>query len=149
MADPLHAEDLPLGELISLGRHTVTEDEIIAFASQWDPLPFHLDPTAAEETIFGGLIASGIHTLGILQRLTVTGAYCHWDMIAGRSLRNIELPRPVRPGMTLDGALTIDSVGEARRGRCLVKHRSELRHEGEVVLSVDVEAYFGSRHRPS
>ena len=58
----LYFEDFEPGEVYELGTRTVTESEIVAFARQWDPQPFHIDPEAAKESVFGGLIASGWHT---------------------------------------------------------------------------------------
>ena len=52
-------EDFEPGQLLELGSHTVSEDEIVEFARRWDPQPFHVDPEAAKESVFGGLIASG------------------------------------------------------------------------------------------
>ena len=58
----LHFEDFEPGQVYELGTRAVTESEIVAFAREWDPQPFHIDPEAAKESVFGGLIASGWHT---------------------------------------------------------------------------------------
>ncbi|MDH4174634.1 MAG: MaoC/PaaZ C-terminal domain-containing protein, partial [Betaproteobacteria bacterium] len=65
----LYWEDFKVGETVEMGRHTFTEEEIIAFARQFDPQPFHVDPQAAARSAFGGLIASGWHTCAICMRL--------------------------------------------------------------------------------
>ena len=64
-------EDLQVGEIIPLGRHTFTVEEIKAFAHRFDPQAFHIDEKAAEESHFGALVASGWHTASIWMRLTV------------------------------------------------------------------------------
>ncbi|MCC9069695.1 MaoC/PaaZ C-terminal domain-containing protein [Arthrobacter cryoconiti] len=69
----LAAEHLPVGQSVDLGSHSVSEAEIIRFASEWDSQYFHTDPETAHESHFGGLIASGLHTLSIFQRLSVLG----------------------------------------------------------------------------
>ncbi len=63
----VYAEDLGIGQRFDLGSHTVTEAELVDFATHWDPQWFHIDRAAAQDGQFGGLIASGIHTLAILQ----------------------------------------------------------------------------------
>ena len=67
----LYFEDFEAGQVYELGSRTVTEDEIVAFASQWDPQPLHADPVAARSSVFGGLIASGWHTGAMWMRLYV------------------------------------------------------------------------------
>ena len=62
-------EDFQVGERIELGSRTVTEEEIIAFARQYDPQPFHISPERAKDSFYGGLIASGWHTVSLLMRL--------------------------------------------------------------------------------
>ena len=62
-------EDFQVGERIELGSVTVTEEEIIAFARQYDPQPFHISPEQAKHSFYGGLIASGWHTVSVLTRL--------------------------------------------------------------------------------
>ena len=64
-------EDFEPGHVYELGSHTVTEEEIVDFARRFDPQPFHLDPEAARESVFGGLIASGWHTGAMWMRLYV------------------------------------------------------------------------------
>ena len=72
MADTmLYWEDFPVGDTMEMGSHTFTEEEIIAFARQFDPQPFHIYPEAAKNSFFKGLIASGWHTCAIAMRLMV------------------------------------------------------------------------------
>ena len=66
-------EDFEPGQDIDLGLCTVTEDEIVAFARDYDPQPFHVDRDAAAHSIYGGVIASGWHTCGMMMRLVVDG----------------------------------------------------------------------------
>src|SRR5262245_12368793 len=70
-ASPMrYFEDIRVGDKDTLGSHAVTANEIVAFATKYDPQPFHTDPEAARATIFGGLIASGWHTCAIMMRLS-------------------------------------------------------------------------------
>lgn len=143
---PLCAEDLVVGQVIDLGSYVTTSEEIIAFATQWDPQPFHTDPVAAASGYFGGVIASGVHTLSIFQRLSVLGAYRHWDIVAGRAIRNFELLRPVRPGNELHGTLTVAGITYNRPDRALVLKQGQLTIDGVVAMTVEVDAYVRRRH---
>ncbi|MBB0992410.1 hypothetical protein G6009_13545 [Dietzia sp. SLG510A3-30A2] len=75
-----YADDLEPGQLIPLGSYTITEEEIVTYARQWDPVFIHTDPTAAATTPLGGVIASGLHTLAIYQRLAVPA---FWSRFTG------------------------------------------------------------------
>src|SRR5260370_25664267 len=65
----LYLDDLHVGQRFASGTHVVDEGQIIAFARQFDPQPFHLDDKAARATLFGGLAASGWHTAAVTMRL--------------------------------------------------------------------------------
>ncbi|GAA4479550.1 MaoC family dehydratase [Rhodococcus olei] len=149
MSDVKYAEDLTVGELIELGSHTVTESELVEFAGRWDPQDFHVDRAAAEQGWFGGLIASGVHSMAVLQRLSVLGVYRHLSVIGGRGLRDVRFRRPVRPGDTLTGTMRIDEVVLDDRGRGLVTSTGQLLgSDGAVVFSVVTEAYVRRRPTP-
>ena len=142
----LYAEDLPVGRTFDLGSYSVTGEKIKAFASDWDPLPFHTDEEAAAASPFGGLVASGAHTLAICVRLASDAVISRVAVIAGRGIDEARFLRPVRPGMTLEGTMTIieqDLEGPAR-GRIVL--RNELRdQEGEPVMSMDGEVLIRRR----
>lgn len=142
-----YADDLTVGEVVELGSHTVSEAELLDFATSWDPQDFHVDEAVAVHGYFGGLIASGVHTMAVFQRLSVLGAYRHWSVIGGRGLRDVRFLRPVRPGDTLTGTVTIDEIELDDRGRGLVTTSGELLDaEGRAVFRLLSEAYL--RRRP-
>lgn len=145
----LGSEDLPIDEVIHLGSHTVSEEEIIRFANDWDPQYFHTDPVAAQSSDFGGLIASGIHTLGIAQRLSVQAFFSRYDVIAGRSLNSVRFLRPVRAGTVLSGQIVVTSVEPHGPGRARFISRSTLL-EGDdpPVLTMEIDSLIRS-HRDS
>jgi acyl dehydratase len=135
-----YAEDLIVGSYMDLGTWDVTLDEIVAFARQWDPLPMHVDEDAAAKGPFGEIIASGIHTIAIMQRLNVEGFLGKVAVVAGRSLSNLRLPAPVRPGSRLSGRQTIDAVTPRSSGRALVTTTMTLVDQcGTLVLSMTGE----------
>jgi acyl dehydratase len=75
-------EDFKVGDQAELGRHTFTEQDIVAFGRQFDPQPFHTDKVAAQESSFGGLIASGWHTCAVGMRLMVERLVKHrWEAV--------------------------------------------------------------------
>jgi len=143
----LRAEDLRVGEELDLGEYLVTEQEILDFAGQWDPQPLHIDEDFAASGYFGGIIASGVHTLGVFQRLAVLGAYRQWDLIAGRAIRDIQLLRPVRPGTVLRGSLTVQQVSLTHPDRALVTKLGQLTEDGATTMTVELDAYV--RRHPS
>ncbi len=135
------AEDLEIGQVIPLGSYSVTEEEIVEFATQWDPQWFHVDKEAAESGVFGGLIASGLHTLSICQKLVVASLYDQWNVIAGKTMRDVSFLRPLRPGDTLSGKVTVDNVVFDNRARGLVTITAKLVDaDGNRVLDVVTDA---------
>lgn len=144
----VHAEDLEPGLVLDLGSHPVTEDEIIDFASQWDPHYFHVDSVRAEkESRYGGLIASGLHTLSIYQRLWVLGRNHEWNVIAGAGIDRVRLLRPVRPGDVLTArseVLEVRLEPERQRGYVVLDGRVANQH-GKPVLELELGAYVAMR----
>lgn len=139
--DRLRAEDLTIGELIALGSRTVTREEIVAFATQWDPQPFHIDPDFARGTTFGDVIGSGLHTLAVFQRLAVLNLYRRWAVVAGRALRSVQLTAPLRPDTTVRATVRVDSVTPRSADRSLVRKTGKVLHEDVILLTVEVESY--------
>lgn len=143
------AEHLSVGTTVNLGYHPVSEEEIIRFASEWDNQYFHTDPTAALESYFGGLIASGLHTLSIFQRLAVRGFFEHYDVIAGKEIRRLRFLHPVRAGDVLTGSVHIDSVTHDGQGRASVVTTGSLWNQDDVpVLGLQMEALITSGRIP-
>ncbi|MGR9089943.1 MAG: MaoC family dehydratase [Gammaproteobacteria bacterium] len=98
----LYFEDIEVGAKASFGAYEVTREEVIAFAQQYDPQPFHLDDDAAAKTHFGRLSASGWHTCAMTMRMLVDNM--HGEERAGLGspgVDEIRWRRPVYPGDTL------------------------------------------------
>ena len=94
-------EDFAAGQTRDMGTITPTREEIITFASQFDPQPFHLDEEAAKASVFGGLCASGWHTCAMAMRLMVTNFLHETASLGSPGLESLKWPRPVFPGDTL------------------------------------------------
>src|SRR3984885_15881077 len=135
MRDILYLEDLKPGQRFKTGSHPLTEDEIKAFARDYDPQPFHTDPEAARHSFFGGLAASGWHTAAISMRLQVdSGPQLAGGMIGAKV--ELSWPRPTRPGDVLHVESEILAVTASRskpdRGFATLKSQT-LNQRGEVV----------------
>ena len=94
-------EDIEVGEVEEFGEYRVTEEEILEFAEQYDPQPFHTDPEAAEESPFGGLVASGWHTAAMTMRMLVDNMPEERASAGAVGVDELRWRRPVRPGETL------------------------------------------------
>ncbi|WP_341915102.1 MaoC family dehydratase [Ferrovibrio terrae] len=99
-------EDIEIGAVRDFGSRTFTEEAIIAFARQFDPQPFHIDPEAARKTAFGGLIASGWHTAAVVMRLLVDSAIDLEASLGSPGFDDLAWLKPVRPGDTIRGRMT-------------------------------------------
>ncbi len=128
MSDTLYWEDFRPGETVEIGRHTFGAEEIIAFARQFDPQPFHTDPEAARHTFFGGLVASGWHTCAVGMRLMVEHYIGRAASLGSPGVENIRWLAPVRPGDTLAYRRVILETrpSASRPGMGLVRSRSRL-----------------------
>lgn len=131
-------EDYTIGAKYVCGSFTVTEAEIIAFASQYDPQMMHVDRDLSAKGPFGQVIASGWHTIGLTMRLFVENFLPH-NGLAAPGIDELRWPRPVRPGDTLTVHATVQ---EARRSRSkpdrgLVHTLLEvLNQNGDVVMTL-------------
>ena len=111
----LYFEDLEVGMAAEAGSRTVTKEGIIEFAEQWDPQPFHVDEEAAEESIFGGLVASGLHTLSSCNVLATDAIFGDLAVLGGRGIDELRFHEPVRPGDTLRVRAEVVSTADAKR----------------------------------
>ena len=144
----LFFEDLEAGQVVDLGSHAVSEEEILAFARQWDPQPFHVDPEAAKGSVFGGLIASGWHTGALWMRLYVDSILDGAASMGSPGIEELRWLAPVRPGDTLTGSLTVleTTPSERRPDRGTVRIRGEMTNQdGVVVMSMTSRGHFGRR----
>ena len=141
-------EDFQPGEAMTLGSHALTEAEIIAFAKEYDPQVFHVDPEAARRSSFGGLVASGWHSCGIFMRLLVDGLLKETSALASPGVDEIRWLKPVRPGDILEARLTVLEATPSRSkpDRGLVKHACQLSNQrGDIVMTMRTLALFGRR----
>ncbi|MBI5163646.1 MAG: MaoC family dehydratase [Magnetospirillum sp.] len=110
----LTLDAIAAGQVFGSATYTVTAEDIVAFARQWDPQPFHLDDAAAKGTFFDGLAASGWHTGAITMRLLVTGEFQPAGGLIGAGIEGLKWFRPVRPGDVLSLRTEVLDVREMR-----------------------------------
>jgi acyl dehydratase len=144
-------DDYLPGVTYDCGSVSVSEAEIISFAIQFDPQPFHVDPAAAARGPFGGLIASGWHTAALVMRQLVDHYLSAEASLGSPGLDEIRWPDPVRPGDTLRVRAT---VLEARRSqskpdRGIMKTGIEaVNQDGRTVMRATATNFLRARPDP-
>jgi acyl dehydratase len=131
----LYLDDLSVGDRFTSGEHALDAAQIVAFAAQFDPQPFHTDPDAAEATFFRGLAASGWHTAAITMKLLVESGLPLVDGVVG-SGGELQWPQPTRPDDVLHVEAEILEIVPSRSkpGRAMVQARCETKNQrGEVL----------------
>jgi acyl dehydratase len=152
-------EDLKVGARTVLGRHTFSAEEIKAFAQKFDPQPFHLDEAAAARSLFGGLIASGWHSVAIWMRLNIdhqqradAARRARGEPVAELGLspgfRELKWLKPVRVGDTITYASEVVATraSASRPGWGLITIRNTGTNQtGELVLTFESTAFLQRR----
>jgi acyl dehydratase len=138
-------EDLEIGRKVTLREYVVDESEVIAFATQWDPQPFHVDKREAEESVYKGLTACGCHIMAIRTWLLHHGQEGVSDtqrdklaIIGALGWDELRFPNPVRPGDRL--SLTRECIekreSRTKPDRGIVQQLMTLRNQNEEVVLV-------------
>jgi acyl dehydratase len=128
-----------VGSVFEFGSLPITEQMIIEFASKYDAQPFHVDPQAAKQSPYGGLIASGWMTGSLLMSQLVEHYYSPQSSLGSPGLDELRWPAPVLPGDTLTiRATVLDArVSQSKPDRGLVRSQFEvLNQDGVTVMSV-------------
>lgn len=146
----LYLEDLHVGDRFGSDSLEVTEEETIAFARDFDPQPFHLDPRAAEQSVFKELVASGWHTAAMSMKLFVTGKLKLAGGSVGLGVDELRWPRPVKPGDTLRLETEILDVrpSKSKPDRGIIRIRNVTTNQDGLVVQTFVASVL-VRRRPS
>ncbi|MFX1803031.1 MaoC family dehydratase [Paraburkholderia sp. A1RO-5] len=142
-------EDLEVGKAYEVGSHTFGREEIVQFAQQFDPQPFHLSEAAGEASHFGGLVASGWHTCSVMMGLLVRNFLEGSTSMGSPGIDEIRWIKPVRVGdtITLTNNIVSKRVSQSKPDRGIVETRWEGRNQhGEIVVTVSSEGLFGLAH---
>ena len=141
-------EDFKVGDRFTSGGMTVTETDIIAFARQWDPQPFHVDAEFASRSTFGGLIASGLHTMAVTLRLWLDQGVLRACSLGSPGLGEVQFVRPVRPGdmlRVLTDIVELRPCG-SRSDRGIARIRQvTINQHGEQVMEQETTVFLKKR----
>jgi acyl dehydratase len=133
--DGLYLEDLQVGQRFTSGTYCMEENRMKEFAAAFDPQPFHLDETAGQASLFGGLVASGWHTAAVAMRLLATGGLPIATGLIGFG-GEIAWPQPTRPGdvLQMESEIVAITPSRSKPQQGVVTVRSRMRNQrGEVV----------------
>ena len=144
-------EDFPVGLVREFGGMTLTKEDIVRFAKQYDPQPFHVDEEAARQTVFEGLVASGWQTCSVAMRM-MCDAYLLESASAGSpGVESIRWTAPVRPGDTLRLRLTVleARILKSKPHIGLVRNKWEMfNQQNEQVMHMEGYGMFLRRDHP-
>ena len=144
-------EDFIVGATLPLGSRHVTRAEIIAFAAEFDPQPFHLDEHAGGETLLGGLIASGWHVSALFMNMLCAGFLLESSSMGSPGIDTLKWRRPVRAGDTLTGQSIVLEArpSKSRPAMGIVKFRHEVANQaGAIVMWLENPILFARREAP-
>lgn len=134
-------EDYVEGDVHNFGGVEVELDEIVSFAKRFDPQPIHTDPIAAQLKPFGGIIASGWHTVGLMMRLYVEHYLSDVASLVSPGIDELRWHKPVRPGDRLSVQVTIlkTAVSKSKPDRGAVTSSVQVFNQShELVMSLTV-----------
>ncbi|MED5579104.1 MAG: MaoC family dehydratase [Nitrospinota bacterium] len=132
-------EDFEVGQTFTAGGIELTQDEIMEFARNYDPQPFHVDIDYAEKFQYGGIIASGFHTMAVTMRLFVDTGFLGTSSLGSPGIESIKWPNPVRPGdvLSLSVSLVSKRVSKSDPSRgVMILDYTTTNQEEEVKLKM-------------
>jgi len=143
-------EDFPTGHVSEFGGMTVLKEDIIRFAREFDPQPFHLDEEAAKASLFGGLCASGWHTCSMAMRMMCDAYLLESSSLGSPGLENIRWLKPVFAGDTVHVRLTVLEARplESKPHVGLVRSRWQMINQNNEEV-MQMEGYGMFRRRPT
>jgi len=139
-------DELSLGQRFVFGEFALTEAEIIAYAEKFDPQPFHTDPVAAKSApLFGGLVASGLHSMGACFGL-ILGSGIFREVSLGGSEITTRWPAPLRPDEAVGVESIVHSLKPSRSrpelGVAVFRHIGTRRADGVMVIEMTATHFF-------
>ncbi len=152
MTPTLYLDDFKTGEVREFGRYVVSREEIIDFATRYDPQPFHVDEVAAKSSPYEGLIASGWMTCAIAMRMVCDGYLLQTASLGSPGVDQIRWLQPVRPGDVLRMRVTVREVKPSRSkpDRGIAHTGWELLNQrDETVLTSEGMGMFRRRPAPA
>ena len=149
MQPEIYWEDFKVGDTELMGEKRVDKDEVIAFATAYDPQPFHVDEEAARKSFFGGLIASGWHTCGMVMRMMCDSYLNQSASLGSPGVDNVRWLKPVRPGDTIRATRQVleTRASSSKPDIGIVKSRWDVHNQnGELVMTMEGIGMFRRRN---
>lgn len=142
-------EDFEIGELRCVGSYRVSREEIVEFASRFDPQPFHVDEQAAQDSIFGGLTGSSTRTFALMSLIHHRSQGEAIALVANLGAEELRFPSPLRPDdeITLTSECVDTRASESRPALGIVTTRSRLTNQRDEVV-MDMRTIFMVKRRP-
>lgn len=140
-----HFEDFSVGEALPLPARQVGRAEMIAFAAEFDPQPFHLDERSPATDLSGGLFASGWHVCALLMRMLCDAYLVDSACLGSPGIDSLKWRRPVRPGDRISGTSTVVELrtSRSRPEVGIVRFRHEVVNQaGEIVAVMENPIFF-------
>lgn len=144
-------EDFSVGMAVEIPGPTLTRESILEFARRYDPQPFHVDEEAAKQSPYGGLIASGWHTVSLAMRMICDAYLLEAASLGSPGVNQVRWLKPVRPGDTIRMRMSVleAKVSTSKPDRGTVLHRWDvLNQNGETVMTMEGYGMF-RRRRPA
>jgi acyl dehydratase len=142
-------EDFKVGQSEPIGTHKLDAQEMVTFAKAFDPQPFHVDEQAAQRSMYGGLIASGWHTVALVMRMMVDSYLGRSASLGSPGVEHVRWLKPVRPGDTIRATRTVIETrpSASRPEMGLVKTRWDVFNQNdELVMTMEGYGMFGRRN---
>jgi acyl dehydratase len=148
VGDFLYFEDFAAGQAYDLGTHTITAEEIVGYAREFDPQPQHLDPEAAKDSMLGGLAASGWQLCALAMRMIVDALLHRAASQGSPGVEEVQWRRPVLAGDTLRLKGDVLNVRASSKGdRGFVKWRFTMMRGNDMVMMFESAIILGRRPR--
>lgn len=140
-------EEIRLGEVQTLGPRQITLEDSLRFCNEFDRLPVHLDQEHATQSMYGQLIASGLHTLSLTASIVVDGFLVHTSMTGASGMENVRWHRPVTLPNQLSVRVTVVKKSPPKAGKGYGVLRCKLEtfgQDGSLVMSATVDYLLGA-----
>lgn len=133
----MYFDDLPQGTTFETGTRQITREAILAFAREWDPQPFHLDDAAARASPYGGLIASGFHTVLVAFNLVLSASDWSDSSMGSPGIENVRWIKPVFPGDTLRvrAEAVLARASQSKPDRGFVHLRNDVLNQNDEMVA--------------
>ena len=142
-------EDIEVGKIEEVGSYLMTREEIVDFASKYDPQPFHLDEEKAKDSMFGELVASGFHTASAMMRMMVDNLMKDGGGLGSPGIDELRWIQPVKPGdvLHLRAQVLEKRESKSKPGIGIMKNYVEvLNQKNEVVLTMKSTGFVRKRN---